>query len=144
MLRSILVLFDKKTIFVHTREVGFSIVQNRASLTTGIIIFAIFLIVWLSCGLILAYWVKNDLKKRNIKSLSTFFFILLTSVIGFVFYIITNRGERGISENKVDFSEIDDTINYEKEAEFHDEIEEEIEEEVEDVVTDILEKQRIN
>ncbi|MFW9902351.1 MAG: hypothetical protein ACFFDY_13875, partial [Candidatus Thorarchaeota archaeon] len=98
-MRFILKLFDRKTIFEHTREVGFSILQNRASLTTGIITFTIFLIIWLSCGLILAYWVKNDLKKRNLKSLSTFFFILLTSFIGFMIYIITNRGERGILEN---------------------------------------------
>ncbi|MFX1324335.1 MAG: hypothetical protein ACFE8N_05225, partial [Promethearchaeota archaeon] len=99
-------------------------------------------IIWLSFGLILAYWVKNDLKKRNSKSLSTFFLILLTSFIGFMIYIITNRGERGILENDVNFSEVDDTINYEEEAEFHDEIEKNIEEEVEDIIANIVEEQR--
>ncbi|MFX1567801.1 MAG: hypothetical protein ACFFCV_05470 [Promethearchaeota archaeon] len=139
-MRFILILFDKKNILEHTTEVGFSSLQNKASLTTGIIILTIFLIIWLSCGLMLAYWVKNDLKKRNSKSLSTFFFILLTSFFGFMVYIITNHGERGILENEVNFSEVDDTINFEKVEEFHDEIEETIEEEVEDIITDILEK----
>ena len=136
-------LFNRKFIFIHSREIGVSVVQNKASIATILIIITTFLIIWLITGLILAYWVKNDLKKRNLKSLSTFILIVLTSFIGFMIYIITNRGERGILENEPNFPEVDDTINYEKEAEFHDEIEETIEEEVEDAFVNILEEQRI-
>lgn len=143
MWKFILIVFDRRLIHEYTSEVAISTLQNRSSPQTEVIIALISLLIWFSIGLILAYWVKKDMKKRNLEGPIVFFLILLTSFIGFIIYIIVSRGEIGTLENDISFSEIDGSIKREEEAEFHDEIEEISEEEAEDVIESILEDIKI-
>ncbi|MFX1327858.1 MAG: hypothetical protein ACFE91_06910 [Promethearchaeota archaeon] len=143
MLKLIAILFDRMVIHEYTSEVTLSILQNRGSLMTNLIISIISLLIWFSCGLILAYWVKKDLKKRNLESNTLFILILLTSFIGFIMYIIVIHSQVAILEDGKSFPEIDEVIKEEEEAEFHDEIEEICEEEVEDIIEIILKHAKI-
>ncbi len=143
MWKFILIVFDRRLIHEYTSEVAISTLQNRSSPQTEVIIALISLLIWFSIGLILAYWVKKDMKKRNLERRIVFFLILLTSFIGFIIYIIGSHGELGILENDISFSEIDGSIKREEEAEFQDEIEEIGEEEAEDVIESILEDNKI-
>lgn len=68
-----------------------------------------------------------------------FFLIILTSFIGFAIYIVSNHGEVTFQERIDSFSDIDEIIKKEEDAEFHDEIEEINEEELEDVIERIIE-----
>ncbi|MFW9988705.1 MAG: hypothetical protein ACFFC3_08630 [Candidatus Odinarchaeota archaeon] len=81
------------------------------------------------------------MKKRNLENIYMIFLIVLTNLIGFTFYIISAHGDVEIEflENVDDFSDIDEFIKNESEAEFQDEIEEIIEEEVEDIIETIIE-----
>ena len=113
--------------------------QNRGSPIAILIIIIISLLIWFGCGLILAYWVKKDIKKKNLEGSKLAFVIFLTSIIGFIIYIMVRYGEIEISENGEKFSKFDEFIKEENDAEFNDEIEEVIEEEIEDFIDDILE-----
>ncbi|MFX1524718.1 MAG: hypothetical protein ACFFCC_14515 [Promethearchaeota archaeon] len=134
----ILILSSRKIIQKYTKDFPLFTAQKSAPVITGIIIATISLVIWFGCGLILAYWVKKDMEKGNLKGKGVFLLILLTSFIGFIIYIIVSRGETGLLESNETFSENDETIKKEEEAEFYDEVEEISEEVIEDVFNNIL------
>ncbi|MDX1798678.1 MAG: hypothetical protein R3255_08520 [Candidatus Lokiarchaeia archaeon] len=134
----ILILLGRKIIQVYTSEVSFSMLQNRASNITGIMVATISLVIWFGCGLILAYWVKKNREKGNLEGKWVFLLIILTSFIGFIIYMIISSGETGILENNENFSEINENIKEEEKDEFYDEVEEISEEAIEDIIDNIL------
>ncbi|MFW9895777.1 MAG: hypothetical protein ACFFD7_08230 [Candidatus Thorarchaeota archaeon] len=134
----ILILSSRKIIQKYTKDFPLFIAQKSAPVITGIIIATISLAIWFSCGLIFAYWVKKDMEKENLKGKGVFLLILLTSFIGFIVYIIVSRGETGLLESNETFSETDETIKKEEEAEFYDEVEEINEEVIEEVIEDVF------
>ncbi|MFX0006203.1 MAG: hypothetical protein ACFFA7_12905 [Promethearchaeota archaeon] len=134
----ILISLGNKIFQVHTAEVGFFMLQNRASIITGIMVVAISLVIWFSCGLILAYWAKKKREKGFSEGKWVFLLIILTSFIGFIIYMIVSSGETGIFENNKNFSEINKTIKEEEKDEFYDEVEEISEEVIEDAINNIL------
>ena len=134
----ILIPLGRKIIQVYTSQVSFFMLQNTASNIIGIMVATISLVIWFSCGLILAYWVKKNREKGNLEGKWVFLLIILTSFIGFIIYMIVSSGETGILENNKNFSEINESIKEEENDEFYDEVEEISEDVVEDVINSIL------
>ncbi|MFX1503115.1 MAG: hypothetical protein ACFFDH_19300 [Promethearchaeota archaeon] len=135
----ITILLDRIALHEYTSSVEFNTLQNSGTFSADLIDILVFLLVWFTCGLILAYWVRMDLKKRNLKSNFMTFLIVLTSFIGFAIYIVTNHGEITLLERNDNFSDIEERIKKEEDAEFHDEVEEINEEELEDIIETIIE-----
>lgn len=81
------------------------------------------------------------MRKRNLENSYMIFLIVLTSLIGFTFYIISTRGDNEVEflEQVENFPDIDEFIKDELEIEFQDEIEEINEEELEDILERIIE-----
>ncbi|MFX1313284.1 MAG: hypothetical protein ACFFHD_11820 [Promethearchaeota archaeon] len=142
MLSFISIVLNKIVINEYTSmDIVYSL-QNRESPAASLSIITISLLIWFGCGFILAYWVKKDMKKKNLEGSKLVIVIFLTSFIGFIIYIMINYGEVEISENGEKLSKFDEFIKDEEKAEFNDEIEELLEEEIEDVIDNILERSK--
>ncbi|NHJ25958.1 MAG: hypothetical protein EAX89_15380 [Candidatus Lokiarchaeota archaeon] len=88
------------------------------------------LVIWFCTGIIMAYWVYKDLKKREHKSTAYLVIILFTNIIGLAFYLFARYNEKCLLEDEIKCGETEDMEYIEH---FEKDLKEEVDEEIDNI-----------
>lgn len=116
-------------IYIIEEETGTDVYFAESTLTGSFIYIVLIIVLWFVSGFLLAFWVYKDLKKRQKKGYFYPVIVLLTSIVGFLIYLMVRNNEKCALEDEK-------TCNTDDEVEEVIEEAEELKKKVEDLEKD--------